>query len=122
MVYDDKACASRDSDGRGDDVATIVSDIDRSHSVGSMSVGSYEWSDTIVAGVSGPSQYPSSSTVDEPEGDDISLGDGEGERMSRSLSACDCNCAVNAVMEGCRGADLYASNRESRRAEGPRDD
>jgi len=119
IVYDDNACASSDNDGRGEDVASIVSDIDKSHSVGSTSFASNEKSDTIDAGVSGPSQYPSSSTVDESDGEAISLGGGEGERISVSFSACDCSCAVNAVMEGCRGADLYASNLESRRAEGP---
>lgn len=56
IVYDDNACASSDSDGRGDDVATMVSDIDRSQSVGSTSFESYERSDIVVAGVSGPSQ------------------------------------------------------------------
>ena len=39
-VYDDIAWASSDSDGRGDDVASMASDIDRFHNVGSMSVGS----------------------------------------------------------------------------------
>jgi len=39
-VYDDNACASRDNDGRGEDVATIVSDMERSHSVGSTSFAS----------------------------------------------------------------------------------
>lgn len=52
----------------------------------------------------------------------MSLSGGEGERISISFSACDCSCAVKAVMDGCRGADLYASNLESRRVEGPRDD
>lgn len=39
-----------------------------------------------------------------------------GESMTMSLSAWDCNCAVIAVMEGCRGAsaDRYASNLVSR--------
>jgi len=70
--------------------------------------------------VSGPSQYPSSSTVDdESDGDAMSLGGGEGERISMSSSAWDCSCAVRAVMDACRGADLYASNLESRRVEGP---
>jgi len=48
----------------------------------------------------------------------MSLGGGEGVRISVSLSAWDCSCAVKAVMDGCRGADLYASKRESRRAAG----
>jgi hypothetical protein len=74
----------------------------------------------VVAGVSGPSQYPSSSTVDaESDGDAMSLGGGETDRISISFSACDCSWAVKAVMEECRGTDLYASNLESRRAEGP---
>ena len=75
----------------------------------------------VVAGVSGPSQYPSSSTVDaESDGDPMSLGGGEGDRISRSFNACDCSCAVRAVMEECRGEDLWVSNLESRRVEGPR--
>ena len=41
-VYDDNACASSDNDGRGEDVASIVSDIERSHSVGSRSFASNE--------------------------------------------------------------------------------
>jgi len=69
--------------------------------------------------VSGPSQNPSSSTVDAESDDDaMSLSGGEGERISRSLSACDCSCTVRAVMDECRGVDLYASNLESRRADG----
>jgi len=52
----------------------------------------------------------------------MSLGGGEGVRISMSSSACDCSCAVKTVMEGCRGADLYASNLESRAAEGARDE
>ncbi len=49
----------------------------------------------------------------------MSTGGGDGERISMSLNACDCSCAVRVVMEGCRGVDLYASNLESRRADGP---
>ena len=50
------------------------------------------------------------------------LGGGEAERMSTSSSTCDCICAVKVVMDGCRGADLYALMREPRRGEGPRTD
>jgi hypothetical protein len=120
MVYDDKACASSEREGRGDEVATMVSDIDKSHSVGSISFESYEKSDIVVEGVSAPSQYPSSSAVDdESEGEAMSTGGGDGERISMSLNACDCSCAVRVVMEGCRGVDRYVSNLESRRADGP---
>lgn len=53
IVYEDIDCASSDNDGRGEDVTPTSSDMLRSHSVGSKSV--VERSDTLVAGVSGPS-------------------------------------------------------------------
>lgn len=37
IVYDESACASRDNEGRGDDVATMTSDMLKSHNVGSTS-------------------------------------------------------------------------------------
>lgn len=87
----------------------MVSDMLRSHSVGSTSFESSERSDAGVAGVSGPSQKPSSASVSSAEsaGEATSLGDGEGDRISVSLRAWDWSCAVKAVMEGCRGAPAY---------------